>query len=94
MSIIFRHIYPNLRNTILLLFVFQLGAMITVEAALSYLGIGIAPEEVSLGTMLKQAKSNVQHWWLAVFPGAILTIILLCLHLIYEFQQKKVFEHN
>lgn len=93
MSIIFRHIYPNLRNTILLLFIFQLGAMITVEAALSYLGVGIAPDEVSLGSMLKQSKANVQHWWLAVFPGSILTLTLLCLHLIYEYQQNKVFEN-
>ena len=94
LTIVFRHIYPNIRNNIVLLFIFQLGAMITLEAALSYLGVGIAPEEVSLGTMLKQAKSNINHWWLAVFPGAMLTLILLCLHMIYEYRQKRVFDQS
>ena len=81
------HIYPNLKNTVLLLFIFQLGAMITIEATLSYFGVGIEPSEVSLGTLLRQAKTNINAWWLALFPGMVLFLILFCLHLIHTYHQ-------
>jgi peptide/nickel transport system permease protein len=88
-KMIIYHIYPNVKNVILLLFIFQLGTMITIEAVLSYLGVGIEPTEISLGTLLKQAKTNINAWWLAVFPGLMLCIILLCLHLIYTYHQSQ-----
>ncbi len=84
------HIYPNIKHIIFLLLIFQLAAMITMEAGLSYLGVGIAPEEVSLGTLLRQAKDNLSAWWLGLFPGLLICIMLLCLHLVYQYHQEEM----
>src|SRR5207245_1619131 len=76
--IIFRHILPNSLGPIIVNGTLVVAAAILVETALSYLGFGIQPPDVSLGNLISdgvQAAST--RWWLFYPPG--LFLLLFCL---------------
>jgi peptide/nickel transport system permease protein len=75
-----KHVFPNLKHLLISLFGFQLINVALIESSLTFLGIGIAADDVSFGTLLYQAKEDISSWWLAVFPGLLLSIILICIH--------------
>ena len=54
--------------------------MILLEAALSYLGIGVAAADASWGTIIQDGAERVADlWWLTLFPGlAILVTVFAC----------------
>ncbi len=55
---------------------------ILVESSLSFLGFGVRPPATSLGGLLRDAVSGGPHdWWLAVFPGAAIALLLLAANL-------------
>ena len=57
---------------------------IFAEAALSYLGVGVPPPTPSLGNMLgeQNAQSFKPPWWLVVYPGVAITLIILAANLV------------
>jgi peptide/nickel transport system permease protein len=78
MRIIFRHILPNIVNPLVILATLQLGAVIIVEASLSFLGLGVPAPQATWGGMLAQGKDYIGvHDALTIVPG--LTIALTCL---------------
>ena len=74
--IIRRHVLPNIVAPILILATVNLGAVILIEAALSFLGFGVPPPHPSWGGMLSTA--GVVHMlrapWLAFWPGVALSL--------------------
>ena len=78
-----RHIFPQCVAPILVLVTTHLGAVIVLEASLSFLGVGIPPPTPSWGTMLGGAVSAtlIPIWWLVVFPGVAITITVLAFNL-------------
>ncbi|MDH3215271.1 MAG: ABC transporter permease [Candidatus Krumholzibacteria bacterium] len=69
-KIIFRHILPNSLAPILVSATFGIAGAILVEAALSFLGLGVQPPTPSWGGMLSDAREFIEvAWWLALFPG-------------------------
>lgn len=74
--IIRRHVLPNIFAPILILATVNLGAVILIEAALSFLGFGVPPPHPSWGGMLSTA--GVVHMlrapWLAFWPGVALSL--------------------
>ena len=53
------------------------------ESALSFLGVGIQPPEVTWGLMVAQGRNYLQiAWWLAFFPGLIIMLVALSLNLL------------
>ena len=77
MRLMFRHILPNTLGPIIVNGTLAVGTAILVEAALSFLGFGIKPPTPSLGVLVSDAQRNPQQWWLTIFPG--LTIVLIVL---------------
>lgn len=77
-GIVIKHILPNLVPTLLVLFTLNVPGSILSESALSFLGIGIQPPDVSLGLMVNQSKTLLfQMPWLALAPsGMIMTLVL------------------
>jgi len=77
-TILTRHILPNVLPTLLVLITLQVGWAITLEAALSFLGAGIAPPAPAWGLMVANGKEYlIEAWWLSFFPGlAIMTLVL------------------
>ena len=81
--IMFKHILPNILPLIFVLAAIDIGAIILVESALSYLGLGILPPTPSWGNLLTNATSYfVRAWWLVVSPGVLIFLTVLCLYLI------------
>ncbi len=77
--IITRHLIPNVMNTVMVLFSLQVGVAVIIEASLSFLGVGVPPPEPSWGLMMAQEREALMEgkWWLAVFPGICITMIVL-----------------
>lgn len=77
--IIFRHLIPNVMNTVMVLFSLQVGVAVIIEASLSFLGVGVPPPEPSWGLMLAQERDAMMEgkWWLAVFPGICISLLVL-----------------
>jgi peptide/nickel transport system permease protein len=78
-----RHIAPACVAPFLVIFTASLGIAITTEAALSFVGVGVPPPAPSWGTMLSNAAVGKFNplWWLAVFPGLVITITVLSINL-------------
>lgn len=77
-TILRRHLLPNIANTLLVLATLQVGQVIVFEASLSFLGLGIQQPDVSWGLMLADARSYMtKAWWLVTMPGIV--IMLTCL---------------
>ena len=73
-----RHLLPNIVAPLTVLVTVYLGTAILAEAALSFLGLGTQPPEASWGGMLNTARSYIDlAWWLSVFPGAAIMIVVL-----------------
>jgi len=81
--IMFRHILPNVLPLIFVLAAIDVGAIILLESALSFLGLGILPPTPTWGNLLTNAVSYfVRAWWLVVSPGLMIFLTVLCLYLI------------
>ena len=79
LTIVFRHLIPNVMNTVMVLFSLQVGVAVVIEASLSFLGVGVPPPEPSWGLMMAQERESLMdgRWWLAVFPGIGITMLVL-----------------
>ncbi len=77
--IIFRHLLPNVMNTVMVLFSLQVGVAVIIEASLSFLGVGVPPPEPSWGLMMAEGRDALMEgsWWLAVFPGICISMLVL-----------------
>ena len=81
--IILRHMAPNVAATYIVLCTIFLGEAIVIEASLSFLGVGVPPDVPSWGGMLSGAARNVGlAWWLGVFPGLAIAIVVLAFNLL------------
>jgi peptide/nickel transport system permease protein len=80
--IMFRHILPNTLGPIIVNGTLAVAAAILTEAALSFLGFGIKPPTPSLGVLVASGQNNPQDWWLTVFPGLTIVLIVLCINFI------------
>lgn len=82
MRLMFRHILPNTLGPIVVNGTLAVGSAILTEAALSFLGFGIKPPTPSLGGLVSDAQSNPQQWWLTIFPGLTIVLIVLCVNFV------------
>jgi len=81
--VIKKHILPNVLNTATVLASLTVGVVIIAEASLSFLGVGVPPPQPAWGLMLSEARPTlmVGQWWLTVFPGACILLIVLATQL-------------
>lgn len=82
--ILWRHAAPNALGPVLIALAFGIASAILLEALLSFLGIGLSPEEVTWGTMLNVARSNFRAWWLALGPGLAIFFTVTIFNLLGE----------
>ncbi len=81
--IVFRHILPNVFNTIIVLATLQVGNVILLEASLSFLGAGIPPPNPAWGVMVAEGRDFiVTSWWLSVIPGLAIMFTVLSMNLL------------
>ena len=85
LRIVVRHILPSALAPVLVTAAFAVGAAIGLEAALSFLGLGVRPPTATWGGLLSDARELVDRaWWLALFPGLALFLAVLGCNLLGE----------
>jgi peptide/nickel transport system permease protein len=83
MRIVFREILPNLVAPIIVYATLFIPANILLEAALSFLGVGVQPPQASWGKMLSDATEIFDTaWWYMLFPGMALLLTVLAFNLV------------
>lgn len=81
--VIGRHIAPIVLPTLTTIAALDFAFVMLAESALSFLGIGIQPPEISWGLMVSQGKNYMQiAWWLSFFPGLAIMLTALSLNLL------------
>jgi peptide/nickel transport system permease protein len=82
-TVLFREVLPNLVAPIVVYTTLVIPQNILLEAALSYLGVGISPPTASWGEMIAEATPIfATAWWYFAFPGAALLLTVLAFNLL------------
>jgi peptide/nickel transport system permease protein len=80
-DIIFRHILPNVSAPIIVSATLSVASAITLEAYISFLGLGVRPPTATWGNMLEGAYNYIATaWWLWFFPGFFIAVIVLSIN--------------
>jgi peptide/nickel transport system permease protein len=81
--IIFNHLFPNVIPPCIVIVTLEMARMIIMEAALSFLGLGIQPPTPTWGGMLADGRVYLAtSWWLATFPGLAIMLVVLGINLL------------
>jgi len=81
--IIVRHVLPNVASILIIDTALNVGVAILAETGLSFLGFGIQPPDVSLGTLIAAGTPSVTTFpWVFLFPAGVLVLIVLCANVI------------
>ena len=81
--IIIRHILPNVASILIIDTALNVGIAILAETGLSFLGFGVQPPDVSLGTLIADGTRSVTPFpWVFLVPAGVLVLIVLCANLI------------
>lgn len=83
LRIMFQHIFPNVRSTLLVLLTLQVGWCIIVEASLSFLGCGIPGPTPVWGSMIAKGRDYIMlAWWVPVLPGVAVAAVCLSFNMV------------
>jgi len=84
LRVIWRHLLPNVLNTVMVLFSLTMGVAIIVEASLSFLGVGVPPPTPAWGLMMSEGRGPLiaGKWWISVFPGLCIMLLVLATNLL------------
>lgn len=83
-TILIRHILPNVTGPVLVIGTIHLAIAIITEATLSFLGVGVPPTTPSLGTLIRIGNDYLfsGEWWITIFPGLALVLLVLSVNLL------------
>ncbi|WP_176086888.1 ABC transporter permease [Martelella sp. HB161492] len=78
-TILFRHILPNIMGPVVVIGTLGLANAIIAEATLSFLGVGLPPTRPSLGTLIRTGNDYLfsGEWWITVWPALALVLLSL-----------------
>lgn len=77
------HVLPNVGGTVLVVTTLEVGMIIIGESALSFLGLGVVPPNISWGAMLADGRASMnQAWWVVALPGLAITLVVLSVNLL------------
>ena len=84
LGIMRRHLLPNVLGPVLVLATINVATAVITEATLSFLGVGMPPTKPSLGTLINVGQEFLLsgEWWITIFPGAALVIMVLAINLL------------
>ena len=83
-SIMFKHVLPNVTGPVLVIATLSLALAILTEATLSFLGVGVPITQPSLGTLIRIGQQYLfsGEWWMTIFPSLALVILVLAVNLL------------
>ena len=84
LTIMLRHILPNVLSPVLVIATISLALAIIAEATLSFLGVGAPPTQPSLGTLIRIGQGFMfsGEWWILLFPACTLLVLALSVNLL------------
>lgn len=83
--IIFRHLLPNTMTVMIISATLRIGGIILIEAALSFLGLGVPPPTASWGQMVFEGRDVLLGaWWISTFPGIAIIATVIGYNLLGE----------
>jgi peptide/nickel transport system permease protein len=76
-QILRRHLLPNVLSPLLAVITYQISLLVLTESALSFLGLGVAPPQVTWGGMIGDGRNYIYDaWWTAAVPGIMIAILV------------------
>jgi peptide/nickel transport system permease protein len=88
--ILLRHILPNLMPTCIVLMTLQAGFALLIEAAITFIGLGIQPPATTWGLLISEGRPYMTTaWWIPTFAGLAITITVLGTNLLGDWLQEK-----
>ncbi|MEA5421428.1 ABC transporter permease [Spirulina sp. CCNP1310] len=83
-QIMFRYLFPNALPVMMVHISLNMGWAILNAAGLSFIGLGVQPPTPEWGIMVAEGATYIisGEWWLAIFPGVVLMIAVLCFNLL------------
>lgn len=90
-QLLIRHLLPQCLPTIIVMSISGVSHAILSESTLSFFGIGIPPHEPSWGNMLMGSQSYLLSgaWWIALFPGLLITLTVLAITFLGDMLQDR-----
>ena len=84
--IVFRHLLPNCLPPMIVVATVQVAAAITLEATLSFLGLGLPITEPSLGLLIANGYQYLLSgkYWISFFPGIALVLAIVSINLVAD----------
>ena len=82
--VVTRHILPNSLPPLIVVATVQVAAAISLEATLSFLGVGLPPTEPSLGMLIANGFQYLMsgRYWISIYPGVALIILIMAINLV------------
>ena len=82
LRILLTEILPNVFNALIVVATLEIAHAVLLEAALSFLGLGVQPPTPSWGLMISEGKGHMFFKpWLIAIPGVSLFVMILCINL-------------
>jgi len=82
-AVMLGEILPNLRNTLIVVATLEIANVILLEAALSFLGLGVRPPTPSWGLMIAEGREHILFDpWLVALPGVLLCLLVLAVNVL------------
>jgi len=83
LHVLFKEILPNCLSEIITKITLDVGAIILIGSSLSFVGLGAQPPTADLGSMIANGTKYLpDQWWMTVFPGIALVIVVLGFNLL------------
>lgn len=94
--ILFRHVLPNCMPPLIVVATIDLSRAITLEATLSFLGVGVPVTEPSLGMLIANGFEYLLsgQYWISFFPGIALAIAIIAINLVGDHLRDVLNPHN
>lgn len=88
MTILFRHILPNIMHLILIAVVLDFSFLVLAEAVLSYIGVGVSPLTISWGNMINSARMELAReplvWWPMLAAFILMFVFVISINLLAD----------
>lgn len=82
-GIALRHVLPNITPPLVVVWTFIVARSITIEAAMSFLGLGIPPPTPTWGGMLSSGRQYLETaWWIPLMPGIAVILVVVSINVI------------
>ncbi len=89
--IMWKHIFPGLLNTAIVVATLNVGGLIIAEATLSFVGAGIQPPTPAWGVMVSEGRDYLQSaWWQIVMPGASIFLVVISLNFLGDWLRDRL----